>query len=476
MTDHHPLEPSADTMRALVEGALEHIVRHIDSLPEQDVSNVAGAAERSRALIEPLPPGGEAFDALLDELFERHVPLSYNTASPGYLAYIPGGGIFHAAVADLVAAAVNRYVGVWVATPAISQLEANVIRWFAEIVGFPASTRGYLSTGGSLANFSAVVTARRERAPEDLRQGRIYTSDQVHHSVLKAARLAGFEDGCVRSVPSDGRFRIRVDALAQAIREDRAAGLRPFLLVSSAGTTNTGAVDDLDALADLTAGEGLWHHVDGAYGAFFALTERGRTKLRGIERADSITLDPHKGLFMPYGIGCLLVRDGAALRRAHSSSSSYMPQMQDDAELIDFCEHSPELSRDFRGLRVWLPFKMFGVGPFRASLDEKLDLARWAAEELRRLDDIEIVAEPELSVVAFRYVPEGVEGEALNDLNRRFLERINTRQRVFLTSTMLGNRFVIRICVLSVRTHRDRMEMCLEDIRGALAEVAPNGA
>jgi len=471
MTERYPLEPSADAMRELVDGAVARLVRHIESLPQQDVSNVAGAAERSRALIEPLPRGGEAFEDLLDELFERHVPLSYNTASPGYLAYIPGGGLFHAALADFVAAAVNRYVGVWVAAPALSQLEANVIRWFAEILGLPPTTRGYLSTGGSLANFSAVFTARRERAPGDLRRGRIYASDQVHHSVQKAALLAGFDEACVRCVPSDERFRIRVDALELAIREDRAAGHRPFLLVSSAGTTNTGAVDDLDALADVAAAEGLWHHVDAAYGGFFALTERGRAKLRGIERADSVTLDPHKGLFLPYGIGCLLVRDGEALRRAHASSSSYMPQMQDDPELIDFCEHSPELSRDFRGLRVWLPFKLFGVEPFRANLDEKLDLVRWATEELRKLEDIEVVAEPELTVVAFRYAPDGFAEEGLNALNRRLQERINARQRVFLTSTLLGDRFVIRICVLSLRTHRDRMEMCMEDVRAALTEV-----
>ena len=230
-------------------------------------------------------------------------------------------------------------------------------------------------------------------------------------------------------------------------------------------------MDDLPALDELARREGLWLHLDGAYGGFFALTERGRRTLAGLERADSITLDPHKGLFLPYGTGCLLVRDRAALERAHHIEADYMPRMQEAADLVDFCELSPELSRDFRGLRVWLPLKMHGLGAFRAALDEKLDLARWAAAELGKIDQIEIVAEPELSIVAFRWSPPGLPDDELDRLNRELLERTNARRRVYLTATRLDGRFVIRICVLSFRTHRDRMEAALTDIRAALAEL-----
>ena len=469
--DERELELSPEAMRAMVRQAMERVVPFVESLPRQPAADVSGGLELARSLAEPLPQAPTPLPELLDLLFRDLLPKSFNAAGPGYLAYIPGGGIFHAAVADLIADAVNRYVGVFIAAPALVQLEANVVRWFAGIVGYPETARGILTTGGSLANFTAVVTARRNRLADDFLRGTIYASDQVHHSVVKAAILAGFPEGNIREVASDERFRIRLDLLRARLAEDRASGFEPFLLVGSAGTTNTGAVDDLAALAALAAQERLWFHVDAAYGGFLMLTERGRERMRGIERADSVTLDPHKALFLPYGNGSLLVRDGAALRRAHTISAHYMPEMQEDPDLIDFCEYSPELSRDFRGLRIWLPLKMHGIEPFRRNLDEKLDLTEWAAGELAKLPGIEIVAAPQLTVVAFRIVKAGAAGPELNALNRRLLARINARQRVFLTGTMLGERFVIRICVLSFRTHRDRVEAALEDIRAALGDV-----
>jgi aromatic-L-amino-acid decarboxylase len=395
----------------------------------------------------------------------------FGTAGPGYLAYIPGGGILHSAVADFVAAAVNRYVGVFAAAPGLAQIEANVVRWFCDIVGYRESARGFLTTGGSLANFSALVTARRERLGEDFLEGVLYASDQTHHSVDKAAMLAGFPAASVRTVPSDEKFRLRIDLLERAVSEDRAAGRRPFFVVGNAGTTNTGAVDDLEALADFCARERLWLHVDAAYGGFFLLTEEGRKTLKGISRSDSVVLDPHKSLFLPYGTGSLLVRDGDALRRAHALSADYMPTMQEDPDLVDFNLLSPELSRDWRGLRVWLPIKMHGIGPFRRNLREKLELTRWAADELRKISGIEILAEPQLSIVAFRLNLPNLDDGAANALNRRFLAAINARKRVYLTGTMLGTRFALRICVLSFRTHIDRMREAIEDIRTAAQEV-----
>jgi aromatic-L-amino-acid decarboxylase len=259
--------------------------------------------------------------------------------------------------------------------------------------------------------------------------------------------------------------------LAQRLADDRAAGLVPFLLVVNAGTTNTGAVDDLDAAADLAAREGLWLHVDGAYGGFFVLTAEGRQAFRGIQRADSITLDPHKGLGLPYGTGSLLVRDPRKLRQANHASADYLQDMQEDEARIDFSELSPELTRPFRGLRIWLPLKLHGIEPFRAHLEEKLALARLALVGLREIPFLEIVAEPQLSILAFRLNQEGLEPAALDDLNRRFLDRINAMQRIYLSPTLLDGRYVLRIAVLSVRTHRDRILQGLEDIREAARTV-----
>ena len=461
------LELSAEEMEGLVRLAVERVVEHVESLPGQRAADTEGAVELSRSLIESEPPErGVPAAELLDLLFSQAIPKSFNTASPGYLAYIPGGGLFPSAVADFVAAATNRYVGVFAASPALVQLETNVIRWFASLAGFPRTAGGFLASGGSLASFSAIVTARRDRLPEDFQRGVLYVSDQAHHCIAKAAMLAGFSPRSLREIESDDRYRLRLDQLEEAVDEDRRKGLSPFLVVASAGTVNTGAVDDLAALAAFCEREQLWLHVDAAYGGFFLLTERGRQAMAGIDRADSIVLDPHKGLFLPYGTGCLLVRDAARLRRAHSVQAHYLPGMQSDPDLVDFCELSPELSRGFRGLRVWLPLKLHGLAPFRRNLDEKLDLARWAARELRRIPEMEISTEPVLSLFTFRLAPRFAEGPALDALNRRLLDAVNARGRVHLTGTTTKGAFYLRICVLSFRTHLDRMEAAIGDIRG----------
>ena len=465
------LELSEHQMRSMVDDAMERIVDFIESLPEQPSNDLEGSAEVARSVIEPLPEKGEAYPALLERLFEEVIAKGYNTAAPGYLAYIPGGGLFHSVVGDMIASAVNRYTSIWMPAPGLAQIEATVVRWLCELVGYPEGSLGILTTGGSLANFTAIFTARRELLPENFFPGTIYVSDQVHHSIQKAAMLAGFPPRSVREVDSDGEYRMRLDHLEELIARDRAAGRLPFLVVGSAGTVNTGAVDDLDGIATIAQREDIWFHVDAAYGGFFMLTERGRTVLAGTERSDSLSLDPHKGMFLPYGTGSLLVRDGETLQRAHAIEAGYLPTMQDDPDFVDFSEISPELSRDHRGLRVWLPIKMHGIGAFRDELDEKLDLTGWITDELRAIEGMEIVAEPQLSLVAFRLFKPGLAPDELNELNRELLHAINNRQRIYISTTTIQGDFILRICVLSFRTHMDRMEKALEDIRASVEEL-----
>ena len=466
------LELSAPEMRSLLDAVRDRVVEHVTSLPAQPSADVADGAGLARELFEPeAPEAGIPATEILDLLFDRAIPKSFNTAGPGYLAYIPGGGIFAAAVADLISDVTNRYVGIWQAAPALVQLETNVVRWLCRLVGLPPGSSGYLTTGGSLATFTAVVAARREKLPADFLKGTLYVSEQTHHAVTKAASLAGFPPENVHAIPTDERFRIRLDLLAERVAADRDDGLVPFFVCGNAGTTNTGAVDDLGALADLTARERLWMHVDAAYGGFFLLTERGRAAMAGIERADSVVLDPHKGLFLPYGTGALLVREAEVLRRAHAAGADYLPQLQEDPGFVDYCEISPELSRAFRGLRVWLPLKLHGLGAFRRNLDEKLDLARHATRQLKTMPGIEIVAEPQLSIVAFRLVRPGLDAKALDRLNRDLIEQVNARKRVYLSGTILAGAFVLRICVLSFRTHLERLQEGLEDLRAAIREI-----
>jgi aromatic-L-amino-acid decarboxylase len=472
LNSERALDLSAEQMQAMVDTAMARIRAFIRTLPEQPVDG-SGDADPAflRSLHEPVPEAPAPLDGLLDQIFDELAPLALNPASPGFLGYVPGGGILHAGVADLISNTLNRYVGVVGVAPGLNQLEANVVRWFCDILGYPADARGFLTTGGSLANWSGLVTARHARLGEDFLGGVIYASDQVHHCVEKAARLAGFPAGNVRLLPSDAGYRLSADVVREAVAADRERGLTPAILVASAGTTNTGAVDPLPELAALAKRENLWFHVDAAYGGFFRMTARGREILRGLELADSIVVDPHKTLFLPYGTGALLVRDGAALSAAHTSGADYMPLMQDDDDFMDFCELSPELTRPFRGLRVWLPFKLHGAGVFRDYLDEKLDLARWIAARIAGLNELDILAPPELSIMAFAVKDRGQSLEERNSETRALMQRINARQRVYLTGTLLRGVYVIRIAVVVFRAHQERMDMLLEDLESALRET-----
>ena len=277
----------------------------------------------------------------------------------------------------------NRFTGVWMAAPALVQLEANALDWLRDWMGFPATARGLFTTGGSMATFNAILCARERHLGTEIRRGVLYTSDQAHHSVLKSAKLAGIMPDRVRGLPCDDAYRLPVTRTGQGDYRRSRRGLTPFAVVSSAGTTNTGAVDPLADIADLCSAEGLWHHVDGAYGAFFQLDPSLHETLRGLSDADSVTLDPHKGLFLPYGTGALLVRDGAALRAAHEATADYLPAMPHPEDFYDPSQHGPDLSRGFPGLRVWLCVKLFGAAAFREAIAEKRQLTWTRSDGLR---------------------------------------------------------------------------------------------
>ena len=448
----------------------ERIAQHLQQLDDYPVLNI-DADDPPSIEYERLPRGAGELSPILDDLFTRHIPASFNTASPGYLAYIPGGGIPDAAMADLIASTTNRFVTVWNASPVMAQIESTVIRWFCELMGLGTESGGFLTTGGSLANLSALIVARVKLAGDDFHRARIYASSQTHHCIDKAAFMAGFPKDNLRKVPVDEHFGIDVSQLAKTIDDDRNAGYQPLMIIGNAGTTNTGAVDDLQQLADLAQRESCWFHVDAAYGGFFMLTTQGRSALSGIELADSIVLDPHKGMFLPYGTGCLLVKNRSDLLPAFQFTSEYMPQMTGDRMREDFCEISPELSRDNRGLRLWLPIKLHGIGVWEELLTEKLQLAHWAYERLLELGhviaaqheqcELQIVAPPQLSILAFRMEMANQDVDQNNEFNRRWLDAINQDGSVMMTGTLLDGRFVLRICVLSFRTHIERMQKCL---------------
>jgi aromatic-L-amino-acid/L-tryptophan decarboxylase len=467
------LEFTHAQMTTMAEAVVSRCLAHVDSLSKQPILGDVESRDLCVSLREAAPEEGSRLDPLLDLVLDRCVPRSFNAAAPGYLAFIPGGGTFPSALADFISNTTNRFTGVWMAAPALVQLEATALDWLRDWMEFPATTRGLFTTGGSMATFNAILCARERHLGADIRDGVLYTSDQAHHCVLKAAKLAGVMPDRVRAIPCDEAYRLPVDALAHAIAEDRARGLRPFAIVGSAGTTNTGAVDRLDALADLAASEGLWFHVDGAYGAFFQLCDETRATLAGLSRADSLTLDPHKGLFLPYGTGALLVRDGAHLRAAHEATADYLPAMPHPEEFYDPSQHGPDLSRGFPGLRVWLTVKLYGARALRDAVTEKRRLAVDAFTRIRALPGIVIDASPELSLFAFHVTWPGASREDEDAATRTLMAKTTAQGRVMVSGAVTRGRYVGRVCVLSFRTHAREIDWLVDDMRAALAAILP---
>lgn len=456
------LELSPEEMKRMGKSAVEAAVRHIAGLADAPRSSLKDSADVVRSLREPSPEKGTDFQKILDFLMDHVIPVSINAPHPSYLGYIPGGGLFPSAVADFISDATNRFTGIWMAAPAAVRLEANVLEWFAQWMGYPGSARGILTSGGSLANFSAVVTARKHILGDDIGHGVLYASDQTHHCVMKAAILAGIKEKNIRLLETDEVYRAVPWRFEKAVKEDKEKGLKPFMIVSNAGTTNTGAIDPIGSLNDIASRYGIWHHVDAAYGGFFNLCPEGQKKLSSIASSDSMVLDPHKGLFIPYGTGSLLVKEGDLLQKAHMLTADYLQDLPTPEGEVDPSLYSPELSRPYRGLRVWLPLKLYGVQAFRESLSEKLSLTQWLYRRFCEEPGFECAAPPDLSVIAFRYLPERGDAEAFN---RKLQKAINDSEQLFLSSTLLRGKFVIRTCVLSFRTHQNEVENAFDVIR-----------
>lgn len=462
------LEPGAEERSALtgqVHRYAEDFLEALPDLPAYRVTEAMGIGIRE-GTIGDAPVG--ITRAL--QLLRDHVDgPGLNPASGGHLGYIPGGGLFAASLGDYLADITNRYAGVFFGGPGAVRLENLVIRWVGDVVGYPAGMAGVHMAGGSVANMVALATARDGHGLRgaDYAGAVVYLSSQTHHCIAKSLRVLGLGECQVREVPLDDRYRMVPETLDDLVAADRASGLRPWLVVASAGTTDVGAVDPLAAIGAVARRHGLWFHVDAAYGGFFALTARGRALMAGIEASDSVVLDPHKSLFLPYGSGVVLVRDGRLLAATHHYEANYMQDARKVADELSPADLSPELTRPFRALRLWLPLMIHGVAPFRAALEEKHLLARWFRTELERRG-FWVGPEPELSVVVYRYIPERmrapgavVDWDAVDRYNEQLVEAIRRDGRVFISSTRLDGRFTLRIAVVVHRTHKATIDTAL---------------
>lgn len=467
---HHAaasLDVSPQDMRAWMDQAFDYLIPYIESIEKLPMRDATGLDALAKKLREPLPKTGSSLDSLLSTIFHDCVPKGVQVPNAGYMAYMPIGSLYHSALADFITMVINRWSGLYAFAPGFVEIENIVLAWLCEMMGLPKNSGGILTSGGSMANFSAVVTARQERLGEDFSRGVIYYSTQTHHSVAKAAHLAGFAKSQLRSITCDKQFRISLPELEATIADDKKRGLTPFLLVANAGSTAVGAIDDMKALAAIVRKQDMWFHVDAAWAGSLRLTQKGKKLFEHTSLADSITIDPHKALYLPFGCGALLVRDPKTLLAAHDFHAAYLPARDMEVALKSPAMLSPELSRRLRGLQVWLPIKMLGIEPFIAAWEEKLELASWAADEIRSIEHVEIVFEPQTVIAGFRLKLSGKTRDELNNINRAMLERINAHGKVLLSSVELDGDLVIRIVPFGQRTHKEHVALAVDYIREA---------
>jgi glutamate/tyrosine decarboxylase-like PLP-dependent enzyme len=470
-----PLDLDYEAMRRLGRRVTDLVAFHLANVraePAQFPLDRAATRERV-GLPAAAPERGTPFEDIVQLLEQRVFPYHAREPHPAFMGYVPSTPTFPAVVGDWIATGYNFFAGVWSVASGPNELELTVLEWFRQWLGMPAGSRGLLTSGGSNANLTAVVAARHaalgDRAA-DLPRLVMYCSDQAHSSVERAAWIAGIPRANVRAVPSDDRFRLRIDALDEAIARDRAAGLQPFLVVGNGGATNTGAVDPLREMAAVAARERLWFHVDAAYAGFAVLTDRGRALLAGIEMADSVTLDPHKWLYVPFECGCLMVREPQKLAAAFHVLPEYLKDVEARDEDVNFADYGEQLTRYSRALKVWVSVNYFGLAPIRAAIEQCMRLAGLAERMVREAPELEVLSPAQFGVVCFRVHPEGLDDPAaLDALNERVNAAVNATRRVLISSTRLRGAYSLRVCILNYRTTAADVEMVVDLVRRAAA-------
>jgi len=471
----HEFDLDAEAVRQLGYRAVDLAAEHRAGLLQRPVFGKVG--DEAPAFDEPLPETGKPIEQVLTTVRERILKHPFGNSHPRFFAFINATADPVGIVADYLAATMNS--NCWGGDHAAIHVEKQVLRWLAAILGLPEESEGILTSGGSMANFTALATARCAIAPGVRQDGfagteplLVYVSDEVHNCVDKAVDLLGIGWKQLRKLPTDERYRIRVDLLKHAIAEDRRAGRKPAIVVGNAGTVNTGAIDPLDELADLCAAEGLWFHADGAYGAMAMISKHLKPLFKGLERADSVAADPHKWLYVPYEAGATLVREPGRMAAAFQRPAPYLVHDPDSPVRgpVSFNERGPELSRGFKALKVWMGLKHHGVNGYAAAVDHDVAMARALADAVSGHGEFELLAPPVLSIVGFRYRPagRGLTEPELDRLNRQVVNRLVGSGAFFLAPTLLKGRTAMRVAIVNFRTRE-------EDVRALVEEAARTG-
>lgn len=442
-------------------------LRYQASLPSRPVYPPIDRDALRALMAQPLPEAGTPLATLFEELENVIVPNSTHTAHPRFLPYVQPSPNDLSPYADHTAALLNQNCNLWHLSPAANAVEQTVLRWFADLFGLPATASGIVTSGGSMANLVGLTAARDhalgEHARADGLQGSgaplvLYASDETHSSIDKAVSMLGLGTRHLRRIPTDEHFRIRLDRLAASVAADRAAGLRPFCVVANAGTVTTGAIDPIGDIATLCREQGLWLHVDGAYGALAALSGRFRGAMAAIGMADSVSLDPHKFLFCAFEAGCILVRDRGHLRHAFSASPSYLT-MSEDPDLIDFANQGPQLSRAFKALKVWWSLKHFGARTYAGVIERMHDLATYMGAQIQARPRFELLAPVTFNCVCFRL--RGLDDAA----NRQTLQALLDSGTAFLGPSSVKGRTGLRACFMNLRTTQADIDLILDRLQ-----------
>ena len=460
MDDELWLDP--DTMRSLGYQAVDRLVEHLADPRSHRLITRASREELEARLDEPPPEHGEPFDGLLEQIWRDVVPFASRTEHPGYMAFIPSCQTWIGALGDLISAGANLYAGSWMDGAGPTQVELTVLEWFRSWLGMPATASGVLVSGGSAANITALACARESVIGAMSDRIVAYVGDQAHSSLARAARTLGFRADRVRVLPVGQDLRLSPQELESAIAVDRAQGLQPFFVSAAGGATNTGVVDHLPELADVCRRESVWLHVDGAYGGFAALTDRGRAELAGIELADSVTLDPHKWLYQPFECGAVLVRDADLLRRAFQITPDYLRDSETTSREVNMSDRGLQLTRMSRAIKIWLTVRYFGLGAIRRSIDRCLDLAEHAQRRIERAERLELLHERSLSTVCFRRIVPDRDEVAHTRANAGLIAGLETTGEALVSSTRLHGRFAVRICVVNHTTEQRDVDRVLD--------------
>jgi aromatic-L-amino-acid decarboxylase len=458
------LSMTPEEMLALAHAASEIVVERIRELPSDRAWRGAARAELEPLLREPPPEEGRPPAEVMRRAVRDVLPVAARVDHPRFFAFVPSSPTWPGVLADYLASGFNIFQGTWLGSGGPSQVELVVTEWFREWLGYPEEAGGLFTSGGSAASLDALVAAREHAgAPE---RPAVLMSDQSHSALERAARIVGVRPQAVIKVPSDERFRIRVDELEAAVDRARRSGLTPVAVCANAGATNTGAVDPLDEMADLCAREGIWLHVDAAYGGFAVITERGRDVFKGIERADSVTLDAHKWLFQPFEAGCLMVRDVRRLESAFTVHPEYLQDTELGMEHVNFGDRGLQLSRSFRALKVWMSVQTFGLAAFRRAVGRGMELTDRAGTYVQESEVLEMLSPPSLGVICFRFRPERsqIDEETLEALNAGIQERIIDEGVAMMSSTRLKGTYALRLCIMNHGTTWDDVRETLRAI------------